>query len=420
MKFTTKEMYLLLLRLLSKVARIETHALQVAYIAKNIGREMGLETWKMNTIGFLHDIGLLNPVHVNQIQKIYGIEKATLNNWISLDTDSDNHSVIGARIVSNISDVAEFADVIEKHHYHKALLDTSNEHDMMAGIIHLADTVSVALLTEVPGHETVLNIRKQIKNSEEYLKPAMEAFEFLSGNLGFWWSCTDKDILFGEFSRDLEEKPLENSHLQTFGNVLMYIVDVKSRFTTNHTERIAYLSKLLAERAHLGEERMMEVFFAAKIHDLGKMATPISILEKPGKLSSEEQYIMQKHVFDSFLIVGGWEALEKHRLLEWGVNHHERLDGSGYPWGKKRDELGIESRIIMLADVFIALIEDRPYRKGMSIREALDAIARQVTQGMLDDFVFAMLKELINEGLDFSKVERTKNPFFERIPYNTL
>lgn len=85
-----------------------------------------------------------------------------------------------------------------------------------------------------------------------------------------------------------------------------------------------------------------------------------------------------------------------------------------------KTRLGIESRIIMLADVFIALIEDRPYRKGMSIREALDAIARQVAQGMMDDFVFAMLKDLVDEGLDFSKVERTKNPFFERIPYNTL
>ncbi|HRR45304.1 MAG TPA: hypothetical protein P5224_12260 [Mesotoga sp.] len=82
----------------------------------------------------------------------------------------------------------------------------------------------------------------------------------------------------------------------------------------------------------------------------------------------------------------------------------------------KRDRLGIESRIIMLADVFIALIEVRPYRKGMSLREALDVIARQVAQGILDDFVFAMLKELIDEGLDFSKVEKTKNPFFERAP----
>ncbi|WP_331838480.1 HD-GYP domain-containing protein [Mesotoga infera] len=113
------------------------------------------------------------------------------------------------------------------------------------------------------------------------------------------------------------------------------IFTVKSRFTINHTERIVYLLKLLAEKAHLGEERMMEVLFTSKIHDPGKMATPISILEKPGKLSSEEQYIMQKHVFDYFLIVGGWEALEKHRLLEWGVDHHERFDGSGHPWEKR-------------------------------------------------------------------------------------
>jgi len=189
------------------------------------------------------------------------------------------------------------------------------------------------------------------------------------------------------------------------------MVDVKSSFTMNHTERISYLSRLLAERIHLGQERALEVFFAAKIHDLGKMATPISILEKPGKLSGEELYIMQKHVFDSFLIVGGREAIEKHRLLEWGVDHHERLDGSGYPWGKKGYELGIESRIIMIADVFVALTEDRPYRKGLSIKESLNVIGRQVEQGMLDDYVFEKLKDLIDEGLDFSKVERTRNPF---------
>jgi len=411
MKFTTKEMYLLLLRLLSKVAKIESHSLQVAYIAKNIGNQMGLETSKMNTIGFLHDIGLLNPTVVNRIQKAYGVENATLDNWISLDTTSDNHSVFGARIVSHIRDVADYSDVIEKHHYQQQLLDPSEEHDVMAGIIHLADFVSASLLTRNSSHATVKSISKEIQCSEEYLEPAKQAFELLSGELGFWYSCSDNDALFSEFSGDLEEKQIDNSDFQTFGNVLMYIVDVKSRFTTNHTERIAYLSKLLAEKAHLGEERMMEVYFSAKIHDLGKMATPISILEKPGKLTNEEQYIMQKHVFDSYLIVGGREALERHRLLWWGVNHHERLDGSGYPWGKKGSELGIESRIIMLADVFVALTEDRPYRKGISIGEALNVIARQVTHGILDNYVFTMLKDLIDEGLDFSKLEKTENPF---------
>jgi HD-GYP domain-containing protein (c-di-GMP phosphodiesterase class II) len=123
------------------------------------------------------------------------------------------------------------------------------------------------------------------------------------------------------------EKKLRHIRVAYFDSSVVHS-DVKSRFTANHTERIAYLSKLLAEKAHLGEERMMEVFFSAKIHDLGKMATPIYILEKPGKLTNEEQYIMQRHVFDSYLIVGGREALERYRLLWWGVDHHERLDGS--------------------------------------------------------------------------------------------
>ncbi len=83
----------------------------------------------------------------------------------------------------------------------------------------------------------------------------------------------------------------------------------------------------------------------------------------------------------------------------------------------KRDRLRIESRIIMLADVFIALIEDRPYGKGMSLREALDVIDRQVAQGMLDDFVFAMLKELIDEGLTSQRSRKRKIPSSRELLY---
>ncbi|HPI17924.1 MAG: HD domain-containing phosphohydrolase [Mesotoga sp.] len=412
MKFNMKEIYLILLRLLSKVAQIESHALQVAYIAKKIGEDIGFSSKRLNTLGFLHDIGLLNPNKVNWMQRTHGIENATMTDWIALDNDlHENHSVVGARILSHIKGLSYFADVIEKHHYQAMILDPENDHDVMAGIIHLADTVSVGLLMNTPGAEYVTRIKNIIASSDEFLEPVRESFNRLSSRKGFWWSSTDRDTLFDEFSSDLEENPLNNVDLQAVGDVLMYMVDVKSSFTMNHTERISYLSRLLAERIHLGQERALEVFFAAKIHDLGKMATPISILEKPGKLSGEELYIMQKHVFDSFLIVGGREAIEKHRLLEWGVDHHERLDGSGYPWGKKGYELGIESRIIMIADVFVALTEDRPYRKGLSIKESLNVIGRQVEQGMLDDYVFEKLKDLIDEGLDFSKVERTRNPF---------
>lgn len=367
---------------------------------------------RMNVIGFLHDIGLLNPVQVNQVQRIHGVENASMRNWLALDSGlQENHAVIGSRIVSKIKDIAELSEVVEKHHYYSMLLDPSNEQDVMANVIHLADTVSISLIS---GERTVKHIdevKQNIANSNEFLEEARDAFEKISEKKGFWWSVVDEDTLYNEFEQDLEENTLSNNELQSLGDILMYMTDVKSKFTTFHTERIAYLSRLLARRAHLGDERSMEVFFAAKIHDLGKMATPISILEKPGKLTEEETFIMQRHIFDSFLIVGGREAIEKHRLLQWGINHHERLDGSGYPWGRSGAELDLESRIIMLADVFVALTEDRPYRKGMSVESSLDIIARQVQSGLLDEYVFVKLRDLVAEGLDFSGIEHTKNPF---------
>ena len=93
------------------------------------------------------------------------------------------------------------------------------------------------------------------------------------------------------------------------------------------------------------------------------------------------------------------------------MNHHERLDSSGYPWGKSSAELDLESKIIIIADVFVALTEDRPYRKGMSIGASLDVIVRQVQSGLLDEYVFTKLRDLVAEGLDFTRIEHTKNPF---------
>jgi putative nucleotidyltransferase with HDIG domain len=399
-------MYLILFRLLKSVSKIDIHSLQVAYISKIVGRELGFSRQRLNVLGFLHDIGLLNPVQVNQVQRTLGVENASISNWLALNSGlQENHAVIGARIVSHIEDISELSDVVEKHHYYPILLNPEIDHDIMASVVHLADSVSIQLLSGEKDFNHMETIKRAVVNSNEFLEKAKFAFEKISEKKGFWWTVVDENTLYDEFERDLEENPLSNSDLQSLGDILMYMTDVKSRFTTFHTERIAYVSKLLAERAHLGEERAMEVFFAAKIHDLGKMATPISILEKPGKLTKEETFIMQRHIFDSYLIVGGREAIEKHRLLQWGVNHHERLDSSGYAWGKSSTELDLESRIIMIADVFVALTEDRPYRKGMSIGASLDVVARQVQSGLLDEYVFTKLRDLVAEGLDFTRIE---------------
>jgi len=128
------------------------------------------------------------------------------------------------------------------------------------------------------------------------------------------------------------------------------------------------------------------------------MATPISILNKPGSLDKNQLYIMKKHVYDSFIILGGREAIEKHKWVAWAVEHHERLDGSGYPWGRKSEELSLESRILMVADVFVALTEDRQYRNGLPVSKSLEILEKQVDDGLMPEEVVNKLRHLINKG----------------------
>ena len=160
----------------------------------------------------------------------------------------------------HIEDISEISDVVEKHHYYSMLLNPEIDHDIMASVVHLADSVSIRMLSGEKDFNQMETIKRSVVNSNEFLEKAKFAFEKISKKKGFLWTEVDENTVYDEFERDLEENPLSNSDLQSLGDILMYMTDVKSRFTTFHLERIAYVSKLLAEREHLGEERAMEVF----------------------------------------------------------------------------------------------------------------------------------------------------------------
>jgi len=83
---------------------------------------------------------------------------------------------------------------------------------------------------------------------------------------------------------------------------------------------------------------------------------------------------MKKHIFFSYLILGGESTYHKYEWIKWVVNHHEKLDGSGYPCGKREKDLDLFSRILQVADIIVALSEDRPYRKGMTLQDAVSIL----------------------------------------------
>jgi len=146
------------------------------------------------------------------------------------------------------------------------------------------------------------------------------------------------------------------------------VVDAKSPFTYCHSLGVRDAATHIARQMGIAGERARLVQRAALLHDIGKLRVPNTILDKPGKLDVIEWHVVREHPGLGGEILGRIKPFKE--LARIVAEHHEKLDGSGYPTGLKADQLSIESRIVAVADVYAALLEDRAYRKGVSRQEA--------------------------------------------------
>lgn len=146
--------------------------------------------------------------------------------------------------------------------------------------------------------------------------------------------------------------------------------------TGNHILRMARYSRLIAEALALDEEQCRVIETAAPMHDIGKIGIPDSILLKPGRHTEEESRVMQRHA----LI--GYEILKDSpsKYLQMGaviaLGHHEKVDGGGYPYGLRGENIALPARIVAVADVFDALASTRPYKKAWPLQESVDYIRK--------------------------------------------
>ncbi len=177
-------------------------------------------------------------------------------------------------------------------------------------------------------------------------------------------------------------------------------VDMKSAWTRGHSDRVARLARAVGENLGLDIDRCETLWRAGIVHDIGKISVPRTILDKPGPLDEEEIRVIQQHVDDGLQILEPLAHLKP--TLTFVREHHERLDGSGYPLGLSGSQISLDGRIAAVVDSFDALTSPRPYRAQLSVSEALEELSRtagvQYDQKVLDALVAVTTSSDVDEA----------------------
>jgi HD-GYP domain-containing protein (c-di-GMP phosphodiesterase class II) len=160
------------------------------------------------------------------------------------------------------------------------------------------------------------------------------------------------------------------------------IIDYKSIFTKQHTNQIAYRTHLMCDHYGYDDVDKGLMYLAAGLHDLGKIRTPTSILEKPGRLDPDEFSIIREHALHTYHWLHGVPGFDD--ICRWASNHHEKLDGSGYPFGLCAADLDFNSRLLGCMDIYQAVSEARPYHAQRAHDETMGIMYGMAEAGQID------------------------------------
>ncbi len=359
------------------------HHRQVAYIAYRIGRELGLSTGELEELilaGALHDVGAFSLRE----------RRNTLDFEMKVP---ERHSESGYRLLRLFPPLAGVAAIVRHHHQAwrngKGARAGREKVPEASHVLQLADRIAILIHRRREVLSQTNRICRTVRSGEGRLfKPELvEAFGSVAAREYFWLDLVSPPLL-DEISEGLSAArfTIDSEDMLGFAQLFSWIIDFKSPFTATHTSGVAASAEALAGLAGFTEGDRLTMRVAGYLHDLGKLAVPVEILDKPAGLIKRERNVIRHHTFYTYRILGSIPAL--HRVRKWAAFHHERLDGSGYPFHLAKKDLPAGSQIMAVADVFTAIAEDRPYRKGMTRRE-IDSVLNSMVEGkhLNGDFV---------------------------------
>ena len=372
------------------------HGKRVAYLATECGKQLGWSAPRLDELfqaAILHDSGVSRTtVHARLTQLAW--------------EDEADHCRLGAELLAGSPLLKHLSDTVLHHHTHWAALkglDLPLEVKLRANCIYLVDRVDVLALGYQIGGEDILlgkeEIRRKIfeRRGDWFCPELVDAFMDISLSEAFWFTLESDDVnaYLATWLSHFPEQAMEFQELRSLVHVFSCIVDAKSPYTKQHSDGVASLARYLGGLFQLPQETCEMLELVGLLHDIGKLRVPDRLLEKPATLGEEEIVVMRRHSFDTYSILKNIRGLERVSL--WALQHHERMDGTGYPFRTKGTDLSFEARIVAVADVFQALAQDRPYRGALERDAILTILKQQADSGKLDGRVVAAVERNLQE-----------------------
>ncbi|MBA3347396.1 MAG: HD domain-containing protein [Actinobacteria bacterium] len=239
---------------------------------------------------------------------------------------------------------------------------------LLGRILCLAQSVDVFAVTE--GIAAAFRMARERRGT--WFDPELvRALEAIEGD-GYFWARLASDDL-AELVREVEPPDdvvvADEAALDRIAGAFARVIDAKSPFTARHSERVAEIAVGIGAVLDLEHDVLRRLRRAALLHDIGKLGTSNLILDKPGRLTDEERLEMQRHPAHTREFLARVEAFAE--LADDAGDHHEKLDGSGYPRGLRGEELSLAARILAVADIFEAMTAARPYREPLPVGDVL-------------------------------------------------
>lgn len=238
-------------------------------------------------------------------------------------------------------------------------------------------------------------IKEVVGRAGSWFDPLLtKAFAELAADPRFWDALDAPDLPVRVLALEPQDiqREVDDDYLDDIALAFAKVIDAKSPYTAGHSERVAVFADLIAEEMGETPEMRRTLRRAALLHDVGKLGISNTILDKPGKLTDEEFAEIRKHPVHSGNILSGIPSFRG--IAEIGRDHHEKLDGKGYPYGISGSAISHATRIVSLADIFDALTAERPYRGPMPVSQALGIMEKDVGRALDGDGFEALVRSM--------------------------